>query len=186
MPIGISMILMIRETTPADISAILAVEQAAFGRPEEANLVADLLADPSANPSLSLLAYQDQNPVGHILFTRADLLNVEPFVSCTLLAPLAVVPTAQRQGIGKALIQQGIRHLKERQVELVFVLGYPSYYSRHGFEPASRLGFSPPYPIPDQQADAWMVRALTTEIIGSLSGRVACAKTLDHPEYWRK
>jgi putative acetyltransferase len=71
-------------------------------------------------------------------------------------------------------------------MELVFVLGHPHYYARHGFNPAAPLGFTAPYPIPEKNADAWMVRALKRNVVGSLRATVVCAKALDKPEYWRE
>ena len=66
------------------------------------------------------------------------------------------------------------------------MLGYPEYYLRHGFKPAGSLGFEAPYPIPDKNADAWMVQALHPNVIGSVCGKVICADTLNKPEYWRE
>lgn len=63
----------IREASISDLWDVLFVEQAAFDREDEADLVRDLLADASARPLLSLLAYEGQHPLGHILFTRARL-----------------------------------------------------------------------------------------------------------------
>ena len=56
------------------------------------------------------------------------------------LAPLEVLPTHQRKGIGTALVQHGLRILRERGCPFVIVLGHPSYYPRFEFEPASRYG----------------------------------------------
>jgi putative acetyltransferase len=69
---------------------------------------------------------------------------------------------------------------------LVFVLGHPDYYPRHGFEPAGPQGLDAPYPIPAAHEDAWMVLALRPGVIGKLRGRVVCADALDKPEYWRE
>ena len=71
-------------------------------------------------------------------------------------------------------------------VDLVFVLGHPGYYPRHGFRTAGVLGFDAPYPIPAKDADAWMVQELRPGFIGKIKGPVACAAALDHPEHWRE
>ncbi len=178
----------IREASNSDLEDVLFVERLAFGEEQEAELVRNLLNDPSANPILSLLAFQDDRPIGHILFTKADIRNNHNILSLSIaiLAPLAVVPDAQKQGIGGKLIETGLQQLSKSGVALVFVLGYPEYYSRHGFKPAGRLGFDAPYPIPDKNADAWMVQALRPGVIASVSGRVICANTLNKPEYWRE
>ena len=178
--------MLIREAAEADLEDVLSVERAAFGGDDEAELSANLLADPSAKPALSLLAITNDQAVGHILFTKAYLDQAENGPSIVLLAPLAVIPEAQNQGIGGQLIETGLQLLSGSGVDLVFVLGHPAYYPRHGFEPAGRLGFAAPYPIPDKDADAWMVQALRPGVIGSVRGRVVCADALDRSEYWQE
>ena len=76
----------------ADLEDVLFVERAAFGSKKEAELVSNLLGDPSARPLLSLVAREDERPVGHILFTAARLEGAANPASISLLAPLAVVP----------------------------------------------------------------------------------------------
>jgi putative acetyltransferase len=177
--------MIIRHAEASDLAAVLAVERAAFGSEEEARLVEELLNDPSARPSISLLAFREDRAVGHILFTRAAVTGA-PELSAAILAPLAVVPQEQRQGIGAGLIRHGLQLLAKYGVDLVFVLGYPEYYPRHGFQPAGRLGLAAPYPIPEKNSAAWMVQELRTGVIGQYSGMVVCAKKLDRPEYWRE
>ena len=151
----------------------------------EADLTRNLLADPTAKPILSLLAYVANQPAGHILFTKMNIPDA-PNVRVSLLAPLAVVPKFQRQGIGGALIKKGLERLSKQDIDLVFVLGHPTYYPRYGFTPAGKLGFEAPYPIPEKDANAWMVQALKPNIIGFVSGKVLCSNALNKPEYWRE
>jgi putative acetyltransferase len=168
---------------------VLQVEQQAFGKekgPEISDLVHGLLYDPSAMPLLSLLAVNEDQVVGHILFTRAHISTLKESTSAVILAPLAIVPDAQSQGVGGRLIQEGLKRLSESGVELVFVLGHPEYYPRYGFKPAGALGFQAPYPIPDEHADGWMVQELGSGVIGSVRGMVICADVLDRPEHWRE
>jgi putative acetyltransferase len=175
--------MIIRIAQEADLEEVLFVEREAFGSDEESNLARDLLADESAKPALSILAYQNDQAVGHILFTKAWL---EPQVnlSISLLAPLAVIPGAQNQGIGGQLIQQGLKILTDRGIDLVFVLGHPTYYPRFGFNPAGKLGFEATFPIPDKNADAWMVKALKPGLIDQYNGKVICADAMNRSEYW--
>ena len=175
--------LIIRESNSSDLEDLLAVERAAFGSEEEAELVQNLLNDPTAEPRLSLLAFHKQRAVGHILFTRAYLVP-EIDLSVSILAPLAVIPEYQKQGIGGILIKEGQEILEKKGVDLVFVLGHPSYYPLHGFKSAVSAGFEPPYYISPEFTDAWMVQALTPEGWGSYQGHVNCAEALDRPEYW--
>ncbi len=172
------------EALPADIEDLLSVERAAFSGEEEAQLVCSLLKDPSAHPVLSLLARNKKQPVGHILFTSARFNKAPQTVSASILAPLAVVPAEQRKGIGGMLIESGLERLSGSGVELVFVLGHPEYYPCHGFEPASPYGLTPPFPVSPQEA--WMVRALSPGMLGSIKGMIRCALAMNDPKYWRE
>ena len=175
----------IREALNLDLDNVLSVERAAFGSDEEASLVRDLIGDTSAKPIVSLLAIQDDRAVGHILFTKARLEPEAP-LSISILAPLAVVPDSQKQGIGGKLIEYGLQVLSESMVDLVFVLGHPEYYPSYGFKQAGNLGFDAPYPIPEKNADAWMVQALKTGGLAGEKGRIQCSKILDQPQHWRE
>ncbi len=172
----------IDEASTSDLDDVLLIERAAFGSDTEAGLVEALLDDPSARPQLSLVARDGGRPVGHILFTSVTLTGTHYGSPMAILAPLAVVPDAQRLGIGGALIEKGVEMLRHRGVDLVFVLGHPDYYPRHGFEPAGRHGLEPPFPV--RLDDAWMVRALRPEVLDSCCGRIKCADVLSKPEYW--
>jgi putative acetyltransferase len=74
--------------------------------------------------------------------------------------------------------------LAESGVDLVFVLGHPEYYPRHGFVQARKHGFDAPYPILEKNSDAWMVQALREGVLDRISGRVICSDTFNEPEYW--
>jgi putative acetyltransferase len=172
----------IRTSTHDDLDAILRINAAAFGQDEEANLVGELLDDDTAKPRVSLLAFDNDAPVGHILFTRVTLEGAD--VAAAILAPLAVLPTAQGKRVGGRLIRTGLELLAEAGTEMVFVLGHPGYYPRYGFQPAGVLGFDAPYPIPPEHAGAWMVQELVPGAIDRTAGKVRCADALDHPELW--
>ena len=103
----------IRETTKKDNETIYQVEQRAFGEVDEAELTEKLMADPTAEPLLSLLAFVEEEAVGHILFTKATI-TTQDSLSIMILGPLAVVSEYQKQGIGGQLIKEGLRLLKER------------------------------------------------------------------------
>jgi len=185
--------LCIKEADDAnDLAAVLSVVQAAFGEGDAADagsvteLVREALKDPSAKPFVSLLALKEEQPAGYILFTKAHL-DAHPNVKVSLLAPLAVAPKFQKQGIGGQLIEKGVDLLTQSDVQLVFVTGSPQYYSRHAFRPASTVGFEPPYPMPDKYPDAWMVRELCPEaIVTNSPAQFMSAKSIDRREYWEE
>ena len=176
----------IRHATNEDRAAVLAVEAAAFATPAEAELVAALLEDPTAQPVVSLLAEAEGKPVGHILFTSAAVQGDGVIVPASILAPLAVVPEAQRRGVGLALIRAGIEALTPLDVGLVFVLGHIDYYPRAGFRPALPFGLRAPYDIDPAVANAWMVREARPGLLGAVQGTVRCADTLMHPQLWQE
>jgi predicted N-acetyltransferase YhbS len=176
--------MVVRESTSPDRAALLQVHRLAFGQDEESLLVANLLVDPSARPVLSLVAEDQGNLLGHVLFTSLSLHGAEQPPKASILAPLAVIPSAQRSGVGRSLIERGCELLAERGVQLLFVLGDPRYYVRRGFTPASPHGFRAPYEIePDA---AWMLRVLGSYTVGNIHAQVRCADSLAPEKYWRE
>lgn len=178
--------MIIRETESGDIADALDVVRRAFGRPDEADLVVELLNDPTAEPRLSLIGHAEGRAVGHILFTSVRIDGASRAVRASILAPLAVIPETQKQGYGGMLIEDGIRRLALAGVELVFVLGHPGYYPRFGFEPAAALGYEAPFPLAEKDVPAWMVLALRGGVVGDIFGRIVSADALNKPEHWKE
>ncbi len=181
--------LRVRSARASDEPGIRALVLAAFGGEEGgeiADLVAALRADPSARPCLELVATQGDARVGHVLFSKARLEPPDGTPSCAILAPLSVLPERQNQGIGGRLVREGLERLRAARVGLVFVLGHPAYYPRHGFSPAGEAGFEAPHAIAPENAEAWMVRPLRPGLLGQVAGGVVCADALDDPRHWRE
>ncbi len=177
--------ILIRKAVDTDLDDIIEIHQQAFGNKKEAILTSDLIKDPSAQPVVSLLALDGDKAIGHILFTRAQVEDSDELVH--ILAPLAVIPQSQSQGIGGSLILEGIKKLKEIGSQVVFVLGHKSYYPKYGFIPdAGSFGFPAPYPIPAKDADAWMLQGVVANKLCKGRGKISCADVLDKPEYWRE
>lgn len=179
------MTVVIREAEPADLDAVMAIEWSAFERDDIVELTRDMLADPTAEPLLSLIAFDDDRPAGHVLFS-AGRLRGETNPSVAILAPLAVASKAQNKGVGTALVEAGLDRLRAAGTDLVFVLGHPGYYPRFGFRPAGILGLAAPFPIPAKDADAWMVLDLSGGHLGHTNGVVICCNALSKPEHWRE
>lgn len=178
--------ILIRETYSADFEDIMDVEKQAFGYDKEAKLVAKLLTDTTAEPMLSLLAFHKDKAIGHILFTRAYFEGHEEEHIIHILAPLAVKPEYQRQGIGGLLIKEGLDILQKRGSNLVFVLGHKEYYPRYGFTPhATHLGYPAPHPIPEEYSEYWMVQAIGSKGFEVGKGKIRCSDELNKPEHWR-
>jgi len=176
----------IRETNKSDFNDIIEVEEAAFNRNDVVELAVDLLADQTAEPIISLLAFYKDEAVGHIIFSKAMIEGDTKNTLAYILAPLAVKPEFQKQGIGGLLIKKGLEILRQMGVKLVFVLGHDTYYPRHGFlQNAQGQGYLPthPDPVPAGYAPYWMVQFLTDEELSK--GKVICCEAMDAPEHWR-
>ena len=134
-----SAVITIRTEEPEDISHIRHVNELAFGQPIEANLIERLRK--SCTDSLSLVA-EDEVVVGHILFTPVMVECAGRQIVGMGLAPMAVLPDRQRQGIGSQLVRRSLEILRERGCPFVVVVGHLEYYPRFGFERASKHGLA--------------------------------------------
>jgi len=130
-----------------DVLAVHAVNVSAFETSAEANLV-DALRE-QANPVVSLVAEESGTVVGHILFSPVTLSGC-PDMMLMGLAPMAVRPEHQRQGIGSELVRTGLKRCRQLDCVAVIVLGHPKFYPRFGFSPASRFGIDSEYDVPDE------------------------------------
>ncbi|MBD0392511.1 MAG: N-acetyltransferase [Microcoleus sp. C1-bin4] len=157
----------IRTEKPEDLEAVRNVNLAAFGRENEANLVDRLRGIGS---TFSFVAVQSDRIVGHLFFS---LVTVEGKCSKNLsilgLAPVAVLPNYQRQGIGTRMIREGLKECRRSGFQAVVVLGHPDFYSRFGFIPASRKSLRCEYDVPDE---AFMVLELESGALQDCSGTV--------------
>lgn len=176
----------IRKTKESDKNDIEKLHLAAFGEEgvEVVTVTRCLLKEKSA--SLSLAAIENEKIVGHIMFTRATLSGKQD-IKARMLTPLAVHPDVQKRGIGKMLIKEGLKQLKDDHVDLVFVAGIPGYYPKCGFlSKAESLGFTPPHPMPEKYAAAWMVKELTSGLIGKIKGKIRCVDIINEPKNWTR
>ena len=133
----------IREERPADISAIRDVNRRAFGQDEEADIVDALRSHGAA--SLSLVAILDEHVVGHIMYSPVEIGQLVGMG----LAPMAVLPEYQRQGIGSRLVKTGNRQHEIAGCPFVVVLGHAEFYPRFGFKPARPMGVTCEWDVPD-------------------------------------
>lgn len=145
----------VRPERPSDHAAARRIHRLAFApSPGEADLVDALRASGAHVAALCLVAEAGDEPVGHIVFSRARLASGHDVLA---LAPMAVLPGFQGRGAGAALIREGLRRAAETDFALVVVLGHASYYPRFGFEPARRYGVVAPWNVPQE---AWLVHRL--------------------------
>jgi putative acetyltransferase len=158
--------MIIRDERPVDVDSIRAVNLTAFETSTEADLVDALRR--RATPLISLVAEDGANVVGHILFSPVTLAS-EPGLTLMGLAPMAVVPSRQRQGVGSSLVRAGLDRCRQINAAGVVVLGHPEYYPRFGFLPAARLFLRCEYDVPEE---VFMVRDLREGALSGLSGTI--------------
>jgi len=156
---------LIREEKKQDIEAIRQVNIKAFGQSQEADIV-DKLRN-NCSPFLSLVAEVDNKIAGHILFTPVLIETDTGMVEGMGLAPMAVLPEYQKQGIGSNLAIKGLEKVKQSVCPFVIVLGHSDYYPKFGFEPASRYGIRSEWEVPDE---AFMVILFDKSKSDTISG----------------
>ena len=155
----------IRPETIDDHPAIAEVNRLAFGQDDEADLVAALRD--AGYATLSLVAEVEGQIVGHILFGPLTIVTNRD-VAALSLAPMAVRPARQRQGIGSRLIEEGLRKCREAGHKIVIVVGHPDYYPRFGFRAKLAETLSSPF----SGNPAWMALELVPGALQGVAGTV--------------
>lgn len=99
-----------------------------------------------------------------------------------VLAPVAVAPGHQRQGIGQAMLAQAMAGLRAEGVDLAVTYGDPAYYGRAGFAPMREADLPAPYRL--SHPEGWLAQALGGRALTPLAGPARCAAALDDPRFW--
>jgi len=157
----------VRRERRGDIPAIRTVNERAFGGTDEAAVVAALRA--AGAVTLSLVAEQDGEVVGHVLFSPVTVETPAGAREAVGLGPMAVLPERQGRGLGSVLVREGLAFLARAGHGVVVVLGQPGYYPRFGFAPAGRFGLRCAFDCPDE---AFMALELRPGALAALGGGV--------------
>lgn len=141
----------IRARTPADDGAIYELVKQAFktaphASGDEQDLVVRLRQTSAYVPELSLVADAAGEIIGHIMFTQIKIADETQLI----LAPLAVLPARQKQGVGKALILRGHDIAKRAGYGFSALVGHPSYYPKFDYRPAGAFGLTCVQPVPPE------------------------------------
>ena len=155
----------IRDEQSLDMKAIRELNTRAFGQNREADIV-DRLRQ-TCDEVMSLVAVMQNQIVGEILFSPVKIESVDRTIWGMGLAPMAILPKYQRQGIGSELIRTGILRLKRKGCPFVIVLGHAEYYPRFGFKPASDYGIRSEWDVPDE---VFMILVLNESDIRGTAG----------------
>jgi len=149
----------------AEQLVVRSINEAAFGRPNEADLVDNLRVE--GGVLLSLIAEIEKRLIGHILFSRMFIETGGVSIPAAALAPMAVLPEYQRRGVGGRLIEFGLDLLRARGERIVIVLGHSDYYPRFGFSCEKARFLDSPFP-----SDVFMAMELSAGALDGVRGKV--------------
>ncbi len=160
--------LLIRFAEPQDQNGIFGLNELAFGRPDEGRLVDALRR--AGVLTHSVVALEQGQIIGHVGFSPVLLHEPSGVTACLGLAPMAVHPRFQHQGVGRAMYVHWRQHANYDSFPLLFVLGHPTYYPLLGFERADRYGL---HWDQGDHPEAFMVQELQLGGLGNRHGKVS-------------
>ena len=174
----------IRLAQEADLDSILKVIETAFSDEENKvimNLVQELSRETSSPSIKSLVADLDDQVIGYVSYIPI-FLKSDSNISGYILAPLAVYPEQQKQGVGSNLIKFGIDMLTQDGIEVLLVYGDPAYYGRFGFKEEIGRWFVPPYTL--QYPFGWTGMMLNDTPVPEQPIQFECVSALSKPDLW--
>ena len=158
----------IHQATENDYPAIeklveIAFQNAPHSDHNEHILVAKLRQNADFIPALSLCAKNEQGQIiGYVLLSKIMVGNQNELA----LAPIAVLPEYQGQGVGKALILHAHAVAKSLGFSYSILLGDPNYYQKLGYQNASKFGIVSPFDVPDEYFMAYPLYSPPKKIAG--------------------
>ena len=166
----------IRPERPDNRDGISDVTRKAFGSEEEVDLIIDIRNSEYFVPELSLVAVEGDMVVGHVMFSKINLETGAGQIPVLSLAPIAVAPEFQKQGIGIRLVEAGLEEAARLGYTIVVVIGHPEYYPRFGFTPARACGLDIRFEVPDE---AFMALGLVDGALDNVEGIVKFSPPFD-------
>ena len=173
----------IREANDKDSEDIKNIHLQAFDDAESevvADFAVSLLHEKSSTKTISLVAIEDDEIIGHVAFSPVYLKGVNQHFAY-ILAPLAVLPGQQNKSVGSALVKHGLDIVSSSGTYMVFVYGDPGYYSRFGFKSDIAKSFSPSYTL--KHPEGWHAIKLGSDDFPE-GGSIECVDSLNDPQLW--
>ena len=167
-----------------DLDSIQTVIETAFSGKESnaiSKLAADLCSEATSPSIMSLVAKGDDQVIGYVSYSPI-FLKSDTHISGYILAPLAVSPEHQTQGVGTNLIKRGMDMLTEDGVDVLLVYGDPEYYGRFGFKDEIGGLFMPSYPL--EYPFGWRGLMLNETAVPVSPVRFECVAALSKSELW--
>jgi putative acetyltransferase len=173
-----------RDAQETDLKSVLKVVETAFSDEENKvimNLVQELHQETTSPSIKSLVAEVDNQVIGYVSYSPI-FLKSDSRISGYILAPLAVSPEHQKQGVGSNLINAGIEMLTKDGVGVLMVYGDPAYYGRFGFKEEIGCSFVPPYTL--QFPFGWTGMMLNDTPVPEQPIQFECVSALSKPDLW--
>lgn len=140
----------------------------------------NLRNSPDFIPALDYVALDGGQIVGHILYSRATIVDSQGRQKEVLcFGPVSVLPSLQKMGIGSALIHHSIGAAKATKYPAICIYGDPRYYGRFGFRCAERYEIKT---SDDKYAFALMALELKPNALSNISGRFIESPAFYHKE----
>jgi len=174
----------IRLAQETDLDSIQKVIETAFSEEENKviiNLAQELFRETTGPSIKSLVAEVDNQVIGYVSYSPI-FLKSDSSISGYILAPLAVYPEHQQQGVGSNLINDGIDMLTKDGVGVLLIYGAPDYYGRFGFKEEIGLSFVPPYPL--KYPFGWTGMMLNGTSSPNTPMKFDCVAALSKPDLW--
>ncbi len=167
-----------------DLVSIQKVIKTAFSYEENKvimNLAQDLSTETTSLAIKSLVAEVDNQVIGYVTYSPIFLTSAFG-ISGYILAPLAVSPEHQKQGVGSNLIKWGIDMLTKEGAGVLLVYGDPAYYGRFGFREEVGRSFVPPYQL--EHPFGWRGMMLNGTAVPDAPITFSCVAALSKPDLW--
>lgn len=166
----------IRREEESDRQRILEITGQAFEKDEEPELVRRIWESNDFIPELSLVAVDNDELVGHLIFTAMTIQTECEDIPALCLGPVSVIPERQRRGIGDELIRYGLAECQRLGYHIIALFGHPEYYPRFGFRPAGERGLSVDFEAPPE---AFMVYEGISGALDGVIGKAVFSSVFD-------
>ncbi|USS88381.1 N-acetyltransferase [Fructilactobacillus hinvesii] len=125
-----------------------AFQESEHGYNEENDLVKKIRVASDYQPNLEVVAAEESQIVGYGMLSPCKIITATNSIVGLVLAPLAVLPTSQQQGVGTQILRCLEARVDTKTFHFISILGDPGYYQRFGYEPANKWGVSFPLAVP--------------------------------------
>ncbi len=172
----------LRTIQPSDYQSVEKLIFNAFvntkeGYGNEAELAANLRKDPTYRSYFEVVTLKNNTIVGHGLLSEVYVFSDDKvLVTGLCLAPLAVLPKEQKQGIGAKILKELEARAKNKGYQFINILGHPDYYSKFNYKLASRYGIYPPFPVPD---NSYFIKELHGKSLANVQGTIHYLKAFN-------